>query len=154
MTLWKTPRINVNFNNRVKKLGGSWTGSGWEVSEDFDSKVSQLHTKYFSSDTVPLKITAKERISEHRGPVLFAGYVVARAWGRDSGSQLGSGVALLSGDHDSGGSANNWLTIVDAESVFVISDFPRNLIEKIRTEKWDFEIYDSNDEEDDDLEEF
>ena len=154
MTLWKTPRINVNFNNAVKKLGGFWNGEAWEVSSDFDAKLQKLHDKYFGCEKVPLKITAKERISESRGPVLFAGFVVTRAFGRDSGAKLGTGVALISGDHDSGGSVKNWLTIVDEKSVFVISDFPKSLIEKIRTEKWNYEIFSGEDDDEEDIEEF
>jgi hypothetical protein len=146
-------RYNQNFINSVKRLGGEWDGKEWVVPEAVQDKLDQLLQKWFGGERIAVRITAKDRIAESRGAVSFAGFTVARAWSRDSGAKLGDDVAMLEGAIASGGSTKNWLTVVTGGSVFVMSDFPKAVFDKLKpSEKWEFEIYTPGEGSDEDEE--
>ena len=133
--LIETPRINVNLNKKIKDLGGSWNGTAWVIDDAFTNVVQPFLDKYFPKNgLITLKIRAKEHISVSRGPVTVAGFVVARAFERDSGAKLGTGVALVEGRVGSGGSRVNWTTWIEEGSEIWIKDFPESLAV---SEKWE-----------------
>lgn len=130
--LVRTPHANVNFNKRIKDMGGRWESPAWRVDARNAALVRAALKRSYGGDgegepdTVSLQCHV-EKDAWH-GPVEVAGRVIARAFGRDSGAKLGEGVVRLSGTVKSGGSMKNWETIVDA--VVVIHDCPRKVAEK------------------------
>lgn len=130
--LVRTPHANTNFNARIKDMGGRWEAPAWRVDARNEALVRAALKRSYGSDgmgepdTVSLQCHV-EKDAWH-GPVEFAGRVIARAFGRDSGARLGEGVVRLSGSVTSGGSRANWTTVVDA--VVVVHDCPRKVAEK------------------------
>lgn len=86
-----------------------------------------------------VRITAKENI-QRRFAVMFMGKKVAVAFDRDSGSKVGYGARMISGEINSGGSRKNWYCEVSKGSVFeleVDSEFYNK--NKNRIKKWKIE---------------
>lgn len=84
------------------------------------------------------------------GPITYAGRVLARAFGRDGGARLGTGVAILAGDIGSGGSRRYWTTdTCGREAIFLLHDIPRRIAERrSRDGRWTVEIVDLGQEGD------
>lgn len=61
---------------------------------------------------------------EAKSSCQFRGVILARAFGRDTGANLGVDVKLLEGSISSGGSRINWETIVEEGSIMEVVDFP------------------------------
>ena len=68
---------------------------GWLVNRDFEDDVKNILINFYGSDgsfhpkTTNIEVIANEEIETLRKPVLFAGKVIAVAYGRDSGARLG-----------------------------------------------------------------
>ena len=78
-------------------------------------------------EKVTVRATFPNGAWELTGPIVVFGREIARAWGRDSGAQVGSDVTLISGKVDSGGSRANWRTEIEEGSVFKIRKIHRYL---------------------------
>ncbi|MDF4628658.1 hypothetical protein P3493_24425, partial [Vibrio parahaemolyticus] len=59
-----------------------------------------------------IEIEAIEEIQEHGKAIEFLGYPVCKAFSRDSGARIETGIALLSGYCTSGGSKKRWTTVL------------------------------------------
>ena len=137
---------NREFVNRIKQLGGRWNASdkAWEIDERSIEAVRKVMREVYGQDDRPQELVdvrvtvGKSRLYADRGPVTLFGKIVASAFGRDSGARVGEGVAILSGGVESGGSRNNWKTVVLPESVIMIYDVPK-LAVKERID-WDDQI--------------
>lgn len=115
--------------SKIKKLGKvNWDSAmkGWVVDENFEDDVKDILVEFYGTDgsfrpkTINIEITALEDIEMLRKPVLFAGKVIAAAYGRDSGARLGDNVVQRSGEIDSAGSAAYWKTTVSKGSCFKV----------------------------------
>ena len=96
----------------------------------------------YNGEMVAVEITAKSNLSCSRGPVTFLGYPIARAFDRDSGAKLGTGVSMIEGDITSGGSRANWTSNVDKGSVFRLQ-VPKKMLDKLNqptADKWDIKL--------------
>lgn len=129
-----------NFIDRAHRLGGRWDGARGEWifdNRDADRVRKACMEVYGSDGSIPQKLyTLQAKAIEHicvsRRCIYFAGYQIARVWGRDSGARLGDGVILVEGGIRSGGSRVNWVTIVDAESVIELKDLTPEQVELAR----------------------
>lgn len=121
---------------RAKALGGQFSGvkKAWYFDPRDEERVRALAVEIYGTDGTPAPATdlVTLRVSFPNGGyhevcngVFVAGRCVARAFGRDSGAKLGDGVVMLKGGITSGGSWNNWKTIIEPGSVFEIRDVPR-----------------------------
>ena len=112
---------NKHLVNEARKFGGIWIAKEkhWQFSELVSDEVKELNEKY-NTNLVIIEAKAKEEIRQLTGSVLCFGYMVAFAFNRDSGAKVGENAALISGEIKSGGSAKNWCTIVEKDSVFKI----------------------------------
>lgn len=110
---------NKNFVDVCSRLGGRYDkeACAWVFSEIVADAVEDIDCVY-NSELVTVEITAKKDMYGEREPVRFLGYTLARAFGRDSGVELGFGVYHLGGSIASGGSVKNWTTKVAEGSRF------------------------------------
>ncbi len=115
----KPKLYNEYLTSRCRDLGGKWDADAkcWVFAKMVADEVENLEEQY-NSDFIIVDIAANGGdISEHPA-VTFAGYIIARASGRDSGATLGHGVSMLAGAIRSGGSIKNWAAQVKNRSVF------------------------------------
>jgi hypothetical protein len=137
---------NKEFVDRIKKLGGRWNASdkAWEIDGRSIEAVRKVMRGVYGQDDRPQELVdvrvtiGKSRLYADRGPVTIFGRIIASAFGRDSGAKVGEGVAILSGGIESGGSRNNWKTVVLPGSEIMIYDVPK-LAVKERID-WDDQI--------------
>lgn len=124
----------------IKTLGGSrWNGTEgcWVTSAHYIDHVREFMEVHFGeSDVASAKTTLTLRLkfiddmfAERESVVLF-GKVLARATGRDSGAFPGDGVAYAEGKPTSGGSRNNWRSIVPEGAELVLYDVPELLYKR------------------------
>jgi len=117
---------------RIKNLNGRWDGSAWVIPEGFEQSARDILMEVFGTDgtvspkLIRVRVIAKQDVKEQHAPVECCGKVLARAWGRDSGAQVGDDVALIKGHIRSGGSMKNWLSIVKEGAEFdLLNVFPK-----------------------------
>ena len=115
-----------------RKLGGKWDSeaSTWVFSPLVEQEVDELDRLY-NDDMVTVDIEAVEALYGSCSPVMFMGYTIARAFGRDSGAKLGDQVMMLEGSITSGGSAKNWTTVITKGSRFRL-EVSQNLLDKYK----------------------
>ena len=111
-------RYNQLLVDEARRLGGKWdeTAGAWVFSRLVMDKVEELD-RIFNDNEIPVEITFLSPLYGDCAPVFFCGYMIAKAWGRDSGAYLGDGIAIIDGSVDSGGSVKNWHTIVNRGTV-------------------------------------
>ncbi|EJE4192505.1 hypothetical protein M3904_003188 [Vibrio parahaemolyticus] len=123
-----------------KRLGGTWDKekAAWTFPHFIADEVRKLDELY-NSQLATIELTAKEEIREYGSDIEFAGLQLCRAFGRDSGARIHTDVALISGYATSGGSARNWATILDEDSVLRLQ-VPSKLLEVHQDERFDVKI--------------
>ncbi|WP_010430967.1 hypothetical protein [Vibrio cyclitrophicus] len=104
---------NTLLIEKCRKLGGTWDKSqgAWIFSSIVEKEVEELD-QTFNSDLITIEIEAIEEIQEQGKPIEFLGYPVCKAFSRDSGARIETGIALISGYCTSGGSKNRWTTVL------------------------------------------
>lgn len=109
---------NADLIEKCRKLGGRWDGDekAWVFPGFVSDKVEELDEIY-NDELITIELKAKEYFSRCNEPILFCGYVVARATGRDSGAKLGEGVSMLQGSVGSSGSMKNWATCIQEGTI-------------------------------------
>src|SRR5579863_7059156 len=77
-------RYNAYLVEKCKELGGRWDAESktWVFSAIVEDKVEVLDA-LFNSEIVTIEITAKGDRWGSKDAVCFAGYRIAKAWGRD-----------------------------------------------------------------------
>ena len=152
---------NAEWIEAAKKLGGRWNpGDGaWEVASEIANEAIDAAANIYGYDVrsgeepeqaesvvVRVKSFRGDAPAEIlRGPITICGITLARAFGRDGGAKLGSNVALLAGEIDSGGSCKNWTTRASVGTTFKLHSLSAGLAAKIKSELADsryFEIID------------
>lgn len=129
---------NPDFVKAIKGVGGAkWNGSEkyWSIPETAVEVAREIMIDVYGysdvkeNETISLKVTFNEDVSEYRKDVVLFGKILAHAYGRDSGARIGDDVAYISGGATSGGSAKNWYSIVKEGSVIVLSNVNKNIYE-------------------------
>lgn len=136
-------KYNEILVQECRDLGGRFdTGSkAWVFNSMVEQEVEALDELY-NSEEVTIDITALKAISTLREPVTFAGYPLARAFGRDSGAKLCDGVAFITGKIGSDGSMKNWGTYCTEGTTFRIK-IGKKLLELCQdnlSKKWKIEV--------------
>jgi hypothetical protein len=144
--LIKSP-YNSDFVDGARDLGGEWNPDceSWSFPIWREEAVSLLCARVYGvaiseMDAAPVnvRITARSDIKCEKGPVMFAGRVLVKAFGRDSGAFMGDGCALISGEKASGGSVKNWCTIIREGAVLeMMNVLPAQAIDD---DNWSVEI--------------
>nr|DAM34682.1 MAG TPA: HepA-related protein (HARP) [Caudoviricetes sp.] len=130
-----TSPYNADFVARIKKCGGRWDSAKrvWAINaEALEVARTAMMDVYGETDVTPagelvtLVIKFGEDCeSKSRQPLMVAGRVIARAFGRDSGATLGEDVAFITGGPNSGGSNAHWLVTVAPGSICEVYNFNR-----------------------------
>lgn len=109
---------NTLLIEKCRKLGGTWDKSqgAWIFSSIVEKEVEELD-EIFNSAPVTVEIEAIEEIQEQGKAIEFLGYSVCKAFNRDSGARIETGIALLSGYATSGGSKNRWTTVLSEGAI-------------------------------------
>lgn len=128
---------NEMFRTAARKLGGKYGREGWVFDARDEERVRAELLRCYGdngagiTDYVDVRVslpsgTAGENVRKYMGgytsSLTLFGRPVARAYGRDSGAEIGSGVVVESGDFDSGGSAKNWNTRALENTTFLMRD--------------------------------
>ena len=154
--------INTKYNSLVKAMGAKWSGTSWTPPELARPEFDALTDQYFGDPvTVELTVNDDNYQGDYLGSahaITVADYVIATAYGRDSGARIADGVAIVSGGVISGGSAKNFrcklkrdeparirmkigramvdsvLSIVGADAVVIDAGIQNNPLSKFSTE--------------------
>ncbi|MDA0407359.1 hypothetical protein O7R08_15565 [Vibrio alginolyticus] len=104
---------NTLLIEECRKLGGTWDKpqGAWIFSSIVEKEVEELD-EIFNSALVTVEIEAIEEIQEQGKAIEVLGYPVCKAFSRDSGARIETGIALLAGYATSGGSKNRWTTVL------------------------------------------
>lgn len=130
---------NPDFVKKIKGIGGAkWNGSEkcWAIPETAVKVAREIMDDVYGysdvkeNETISLKITFNESVSERREDVVLFGKILAHAYGRDSGARVGDDVAYISGGATSGGSVKNWRSVVKDGSVAILSNVNKSVYEK------------------------
>ncbi|CSD06379.1 Uncharacterised protein [Vibrio cholerae] len=129
---------NSMLVDECRKLGGTWDGqvSAW-VFPAFVAEQVELLDDIYNSKLITIDITSKEEISELKSAITFIGRSICKAKDRDSGAFLYDGVALIKGNISSGGSAKNWRTYIDKNTVLRLQ-MPEKLLDLYDDERFDY----------------
>ena len=118
----------------ARRIGGRWTGEAWRFDARDEMDARELARAVYGTDgddnaeIVDVRFTIAEPVRALRGGVYFAGRVIARASGRDSGAWLGDGVLQVDGESPlSCGSARRWETMLQP-GTYEIRDVPEPAI--------------------------
>lgn len=127
---------NATFVGRIKKLSGARWNAGmkaWTVSEAAEEASREIMREVYGRDdrpteTVTVRIRAKEEYSLWHEPVILWGKTLSSASGRDSGARSGDSVSLVVGKISSGGSVKNWRSVVNEGAEFILENVPATSI--------------------------
>lgn len=127
-------QYNPEFIEGARKLGGKWSSEerAWRFMDEADPYVKDLCLRVYGEyvdevERVTLRVRLKPKWCADKAPLIVAGRILARAFGRDSGAEMGDGVIALQGGFTSGGSMKNWdtRTAETEDTVAIIYHVPR-----------------------------
>ena len=129
-----TADYNHEFVKVARNMGGEWNSPSWVFDIRDEDLVRSTCLKIYgtdgvNTDLVDVQITLNDFNAKKCAPIVIFGKTVARAFGRDSGAKIGTGIVIKSGKFSSGGSAKNWLTVVENGTSFIMRDVSRSLVE-------------------------
>ena len=141
---------NKEFVNKMHGVNGAkWNRSEscWEAPEETIDDVREIlkdvygYSDVDSNETIKVKLTITEQYyhEERCADVTAFGKILAHAYGRDSGAEIGrDDVTLVKGSIESGGSVKNWTSRVTEGSVFTLYNVNKNIYEKDlnRVKEW------------------
>lgn len=135
---------NCDFIDALKaKVGGArWDAAKkcWTAPEEMLDAVRAILKDVYGytdiEDAGKLYTVRLESLyaKADRAPVSAFNKVIARAWGRDSGAVVGDDVIFVEGSPKSGGSRNNWETIIPEGCVIDVLHVPEKALEKFKEE--------------------
>ncbi|EMO54825.1 hypothetical protein [Leptospira noguchii] len=130
---------NTEFIEKAKNLNGKWNPieKSWSFNLKDHEEVKNVLRNIYGEDGesltefVNIKILTKENITSYdKGGITLKGREIARAYNKDT-VKLGKTVKMISGEIDSGGTSNKVSTIIKENSIFLIEDFPKLLLDQI-----------------------
>ena len=138
---------NKDFVKAIKGIGGAkWSNGAWVVPENTVDVVREImmdvygETDLPAADKVNIRITFTDDVFAHNSAVTMFGKTIARASNRDSGAKVGEDVAFVKGAPKSAGSARNWGTEIPKDSVCVVSNIPKAMLERVLPENIEIEV--------------
>lgn len=133
-----TTPYNPVYVQRIKQLGARWDASSkrWRINAQSVDAARKIMREIYGEDDQKQdeKVTVIATFSETQSALcnsycLF-GKTIARAYGRDTGAQVGEEAAFIERAPRSGGSIKNWETVIPAGSVVEIYNVPRKFVEQ------------------------
>lgn len=149
-----TTPYNPVYVQRIKQLGARWDASSkrWRINEQSVDAARKIMREIYGGDDQwqDEKVTVIATFSETQSALLNAYYlfgkVIAQAFGRNTGAQVGPEAAFVEGAPRSGGSVKNWKTIIPEGSIVEIYNVPLQFAKqeiersKLRDDGISFEI--------------
>lgn len=144
---------NAEFVKQIKTIGGArWDSKNrcWTVDPDLANSIKEICRNIYGDDgstpveKVKIRVTFLINVYGHCSAVTRFGKTISRAWGRDSGAVSGDDVAFVTGKPSSGGSVKNWKSVIDAGSVVVITNVPKQLIDDYDRDEMKVEVIDQS----------
>ena len=137
---------NPTFVKKIKAIGGAkWDGSErcWKIPASAVNTARSIMMDVYGETDLPddgekvtVRVSFPNGEAECRAPIVVFGRVIASAFGRDSGAKVGDGVVFIKGAPKSGGSRNNWDTIIPDGSIVEIRNVPKAAL----NDKYEYEI--------------
>ena len=120
---------NRDFIRAAKaEFRAKWDGDCWCFDLRDELEVRALVKRFYGWTAGMPLVSVAVFIDRHLragfAPIMLLGRVLAQATRRDSGANLGDGVRIRAGSADSGGSAKNWTTEIEAGTELVVHDLP------------------------------
>lgn len=133
-----TTPYNPTYVQRIKQIGARWDTSSkqWRINAQSIDVARKIMREVYGEDDQQQgeKVTVIATFREEQSALCSAYYLlgkpIARAYGRDSGAQVGLDAAFTAGAPRSGGSVKNWRTVIPAGSVVEIYNVPRSFAEQ------------------------
>ena len=131
---------NKELIDKVKMIGGRWhsASKSWKFDIRDEDDVRDIYELVYGEYDRPVQkctvryfIDKGEEEYQSKGSIFMFGREIARAYGRDSGAELGRGIKLVGCIAKSGGSVKNWSTDIYAEkdgAYIEIKDVPVNMV--------------------------
>jgi len=132
---------NKKLPEAAKEIGGRWNASSraWVFDSRVYAEVKSVYESiygYFDEppNMVTLICVAKDNYCQFNSLCGFSlhGRPIASASGRDSGAKTSTGIIVLEGGFDSGGSVKNWKTEVRGGTKIKVLDVPLTLAKEIK----------------------
>ncbi|EKR71792.1 hypothetical protein LEP1GSC041_0606 [Leptospira noguchii str. 2006001870] len=129
---------NTEFIEKAKNLNGKWEPieKSWSFKlKDHEELKNVLRNVYGEdgeslTEFVNIKILAKDNIiSYDKGGVTLKGREIARAY--NNTVKLGKTVKMITGSIDYAGNSKHLSTRIEKNSVFIIENFPKLLLDQI-----------------------
>ncbi|UOG50897.1 hypothetical protein [Leptospira noguchii] len=129
---------NTEFIEKAKNLNGKWEPieKSWSFKlKDHEELKNVLRNVYGEdgeslTEFVNIKILAKDNIiSYDKGGVTLKGREIARAY--NNTVKLGKTVKMITGSIDYAGNSKHLNTRIEKNSVFIIENFPKLLLDQI-----------------------
>ena len=148
---------NEDFISRIKQtIGGTkWDKDrrAWRIPVESVPDAREIMRDVFGECDIPsdeakvtVRLTFSEKVTEQCGPVRIFGKTISHARGRDSGAHPGEDVSIISGTVTSGGSRQNWESVVEPETVALLRNVSEHMLKKELPEGVTFEIVQEDDE--------
>lgn len=144
---------NSEFITKARNLAGKWVSPSWVFDIRNENDVRNACLEYYGSDglgnadVVDVQVVIRDDLYCTGSPITLFCRVLAEAFGRDSGAKLGDGIVLKEGGFDSGGSAKNWCTSANENTVLIMRDVSRKLVEQHDDETFKVDIIQAKPEE-------
>ena len=150
---------NKDFISRIKEtIGGTkWDldRKAWRIPVESVPDARKIMRDIFGECDIPsdeakitVRLTFSEKVTEQCGPVRIFGKTISHARGRDSGAHPGEDVSIISGAVTSGGSRQNWESVVEADTVALLRNVSESMLKKDLPEGVTFEIVQEDDNRD------
>jgi len=143
-----TSDYHKDLPRAARQLGGKWNNKEWIFDIRSEKAIEELYIDVYGffgepTQTVTITYTLTEDIIAGKQSIFICGRQVARAYGRDSGAQVGGGVVLKDCTAESGGSVKNWSTriVITGDSpTITIYDVPLKKAEQCTSEDENIKI--------------
>ena len=119
--------LQTAFYNKIlvdecHKLGGMWDADekAW-IFPDFVSDEVELLDEKYNSKMINIEMSFDDDYKGFAEAIYIAGFKIAQAFSRDSGSKAADGIAFIAGGTTSGGSIKNWKTSIREGSIIRMS---------------------------------
>lgn len=142
-------KYHKDLPSRARRLGGKWSGSCWVFDIRDQDKIKDLYLDIYGefgeetpAEYVTVRYYLTNDIERRRESIFICGRLIARAFGRDSGAQLGDNILLNDCYATSGGSVKNWYTEIhtNGENPYIeIKDVPKIKAESCIENKYEDE---------------
>lgn len=140
---------NADYVKRIRNVSGAkWdpTRIAWCIdAAAVDDARAIMRDVYGEDDQtsgkkVKVKLHFSQRTYAYHGSITIYGKTLSRASSRDSGARAGDDVSFVAGSPESGGSRNNWASVVPEGAIVILHNVPESMLDQALPEGVKMEI--------------